>query len=79
MGKLSKKYKELKDPMKLLLEKNIVTKKNNRYQFNKKLLKKWVKILPIMTKKLKNINANMIRIKGLILIQHIILIKKNEM
>ena len=63
MGKLSKKYKELRNPMELLLEKNIVTKKKNRYYFNKKLLKKnGVKILPIMTKKLKNINANMIRI-----------------
>ena len=63
MSNLSKKYKNMKDPMELLLQKNILTKKKKRYYFNKKFLKKnGVKILPIMTKKLKNINANMIRI-----------------
>ena len=60
MGEISKKYNELHNPLDLLAEKNILTKKKNKYVLNKEFLNsKKVKITKKMNRKLSIINKNL--------------------
>ena len=60
MGELSRKYNELYNPLELLVEKNILTKKQTNYALNKEFLNsKKVKITKKMNRKLSIINKNL--------------------
>ena len=60
MGAMSRKYTKLKNPMDLLVDKKILTKKKNKYQLNKEFLKsKKVPITKKMRKRMKQINKNL--------------------
>ena len=60
MGDMSRKYTKLKNPMDLLVDKKILTKKKNKYQLNKEFLKsRKVLITKKMQKRMKRINKNL--------------------
>ena len=59
MSKMSRKYAKFNDPLELLEQKGILTKKKNKYMLNKSLLKtKKVKITKKMNNLIKKINKN---------------------
>ena len=60
LGQMSKKYTKLRNPMDLLVEKKILTKKKNQYILNREFLKsKKVPITKKMLNRIKNINKNL--------------------
>ena len=60
MSKMNKNYDELLNPLNILVNKNILTKKKNKYLLNKQFLnKKNVKITKKMINKIKSINKNL--------------------